>query len=72
MQEKYYEAIKLLAELAGNHGANTYSIKNCALGLIPFKNGENKANEVGIGFSEVARWLIDEGEKNFEASLKEE
>ena len=68
--EKYYKALALLAELAGEYGDNTYSITDYAMGFIPFKNGENKINEVGNQFTEVAHWLIDEGQKNFESSLR--
>ena len=68
--EKYYKALLLLAELAGEYGDNTYSITDFALGFIPFKNGKNQSEEVGIGFNEVARWLIDEGERNFNNSEK--
>ena len=66
---KYIEAITLLAELAGEYGDNTYSVQTYALGYIPFKNGENKINEVGNKFIDVARWLLDESEKNFNDSL---
>lgn len=66
---KYYEALKLLAELAGEYGDNTYKIVDFALGFIPFKNGENKSKEVGIDYNSIARWLIDEGEANFNNSL---
>lgn len=62
---KYYETLSLLAELAGEHGTNTYSVTDYALGFIPFKNGENKSNEVGNSYNEIAHWLIDEGERNF-------
>lgn len=67
---KYYEALALLAELAGEYGNNTYSVTDYAMGFIPFKNRENKAGVVGVQFSEVAHWLIDEGQRNFEDSLK--
>lgn len=67
--DKYYEALVLLAELAGEHGDNTYSVTDYALGFIPFKNGENKAGVVGVQFADVAHWLIDESEKNFNDSL---
>ena len=67
--EKYYEAITLLAELAGEYGDNTYSVQTYALGYIPFKNGENKINEVGNKFIDIAHWLLDESEKNFNDSL---
>lgn len=68
--EKYYETLVLLAELAGEHGDNTYSVTDYAMGFIPFKNGENKVTEVGNQFTEIAHWLIDEGQRNFEDSLK--
>ena len=68
--EKYYKALALLAELAGDCGDNKYSVTDYAFGFIPFKNGENKVKEVGNGFTEIAHWLIDEGQKNFEDSLK--
>lgn len=71
MDERYYKALALLAELAGDHGTNTYSVTDYAFGFIPFKNGENKVKEVGTGYSEIAHWLIDEGQKNFEDSLRE-
>ena len=67
---KYYEALALLAELAGEHGNNTYSITYYAFGFIPFKNGENKVEEVGTEFTEIAHWLINEGEANFKSTLK--
>ena len=65
MQQKYYEILVQPAEIAEEHGSNTYSIRNCALGSIPFKNGENKVNEVGTSFIEISRWLLDETENNF-------
>lgn len=65
MRQKYYEILVQLAEIAEEYGENTYSVRNCALGSIPFKNGENKANEVGTSFSKISRWLLDEGENNF-------
>ena len=67
--EKYIEAITLLAELAGEYGDNTYSVQTYALGYIPFKNGENMVNEVGTKFIDIAHWLLDESEKNFNDSL---
>jgi len=66
---KYFEALNLLAELAGEYGDNTYKIVYYAFGFIPFKNGENKSKEVGIDYNSIARWLIDEGESNFNNSL---
>ena len=65
MQQKYYEILVQLAEIAEEYGRNTYSVRNCALGGIPFKNGENKVNEVGTTFMEISRWLLDEAENNF-------
>lgn len=67
--DKYCEAIALLAELAGEYGDNTYSVQTYALGYIPFKNGENKVNEVGNKYIDVARWLLDESEKNFNETV---
>lgn len=69
MGNKYYEALALLAELAGEHGDNTYSVTDYTMGFIPFKNGENKVKEVGNQFTDIAHWLLDEGKKNFEDSL---
>ena len=65
MQQKYYEILVQLAEIAAEYGENTYNIRTCALGAIPFKNGENKVNEVGTSFLEISRWLLDEAENNF-------
>lgn len=65
MQQKYYEILVQLAEIAEDFGDNTYSVINCALGAIPFKNGENKVDEVGTRFMEISRWLLDEAENNF-------
>ena len=65
MRQKYYEILVQLAEIAEEYGSNTYSITNFALGAIPFKNGENKAEEVGTSFLEISRWLLDEAENNF-------
>lgn len=70
MVDKYYEALALLAELAGDYGDNTYGVTDYAFGFIPFKNGENKVKEVGNQFTDVAHWLVDEGKRNFEATLK--
>lgn len=67
--EKYYKSLELLAEIAGEYGDNRYSVTDFAFGFIPFKNGENKSKEVGIEFSDVAHWLIDEGKKNFEEHM---
>ena len=68
--EKYYKTLQLLAEIAEDYGTDTYSVTNFAFGFVPFKNGENKSKEVGIEFSDVAHWLIDEGKRNFEAHMK--
>ena len=65
MQQKYYEILVQLSEIAEEYGSNTYSIKECAFGAIPFKNGENKVREVGSRFIEISRWLLDEAENNF-------
>ena len=65
MQQKYYEILVQLAEIAEEYGENTYNVRNWDLGAIPFKNGENKVNEVGHSFLEISRWLLDEGENNF-------
>lgn len=66
---KYYEILTLLSEIAGEYGENTYSVQTYALGYIPFKNSENKINDVGNKFIDVARWLLEESEKNFNESL---
>ena len=65
----HYEIITQLAELAGEHGENTYSVQTYALGYIPFKNGENKVNEIGNKFTDIAHWLLNEAEKNFNENL---
>ena len=65
MQQKYYEILVQLAEIAEEFGSNKYSILDFASGAIPFKNGENKAEEVGTSFLEISRWLLDEAENNF-------
>ena len=65
MRQKYYKVLVELAEIAGEYGENTYSVINCALGGITFKNGENKVKEVGTSFIEISRWLLDETENNF-------
>ena len=65
MQQKYYEILVQLAEVAEEYGENTYNVRNLALGAIPFKNGESKVNEVGTSFLKISRWLLDEGENNF-------
>ena len=65
MQQKYYEILVQLAEIAEEYGSNMYSIKECDFGAIPFKNGENKVKEVGSSFLEISRWLLDEAEINF-------
>lgn len=60
----YYKTLVSLAEIAGENGINTYSITDCAFGFIPFKNGENKVQEVGRDFISVAHWLLNEAEAN--------
>ena len=65
MQKKYYEILVQLAEIAEEYGSDKYQIIDSALGAIPFKNGENKAEEVGTSFLEISRWLLDEAENNF-------
>ena len=65
MQQKYYEILVQLAEIAGEYGENTYNVRTWNLGAIPLKNGENKVNEVGTSFLEISRWLLDEAENNF-------
>ena len=63
---KYYEALALLADLAGEHGENKYEITDYAFGFIPFKNGKNVSKEVGTEYAKIAHWLIDESVINFE------
>lgn len=67
---KYYKALALLAEIAGEYGVNEYSVTDCVFGFITFKNGENKSKEVGIEFDKVAHWLIDEGKENLDKFMK--
>ena len=65
MRQKYYEILVQLAGIAEEYGENTYNVRTWDLGAIPFKNGENKVNEVGTSFLEISRWLLDEAENNF-------
>ena len=65
MQKKYYEILVQLTEIAEEYGSDKYQIIDAAFGAIPFKNGENKAEEVGTSFLEISRWLLDEAENNF-------
>jgi hypothetical protein len=58
-----YKILLSLAELASTNG-NTYSITDYAFGFIPFKNGENKVQEVGDKFLNIAHWLLYEAEAN--------
>lgn len=58
---KYYNTLVSLAELASENG-NEYSITDYAFGFIPFKNGENKVQEVGNTFIDIAQWLLKEME----------
>ncbi len=60
---KYYKTLVLLAELASKNG-NAYSITDYAFGFIPFKNGENKVQEIGDRFFDIAHWLLNEAENN--------
>ena len=64
MRQKYYEIILGLQKIAEEYGENKYFVLNSALGVIVFKNGE-KVKEVGPGFIEIARFLLDEAENNF-------
>ena len=57
---KYYEALILLAKIAEERTGNKYDITDFAFGFIPFKNGENKVQEIGDDFVNIAHWLIDE------------
>ena len=61
---KHYEILVSLTELASADGNNKYNITDFAFGFIPFKNGENKTEEVGNDFFNIARWLINEAEEN--------
>ena len=67
--DKYYQILSLLAELASEYGNNSYSVASYSMGFIPFKNGKNMVDEVGIKFSDIAKWLIDEDVKNFNEEL---
>lgn len=58
---KYYNTLISLAELASENG-NEYSITDYAFGFIPFKNGENKTQEIGNDFFSIAHWLLIEAE----------
>lgn len=69
MSDKYFDVLELLADIAGDYGDNVYSVKNTVFGVIPFKNHINMSSEIGIGFVEVANWLIAESKKNFEESV---
>lgn len=62
---KYYDILVMLLEVLNEEasGKNEYNIVDCAVGYIPYKNGENKAEEVGIDFHLVARWLLSEMEQ---------
>lgn len=62
---KYYEVLVSLAELASKNG-NIYSITDYAFGFIPFKNGENKVQEIGDKFLDIAHWLLYEIEATTE------
>lgn len=60
----YYNTLVSLAELASENTNNEYSITDYAFGFIPFKNGENKVQEVGNDFFSIAHWLLIEAENN--------
>lgn len=47
---KCYEILVSLVELANENSNHTYSITDYAFGFIPFKDGENKVQEVGNRF----------------------
>ena len=57
---KCYNILVSLAELASENGNSEYSIIDYAFGYIPFKNGENKVQEVGNNFIDIAHWLLNE------------
>lgn len=59
-----YPILTQLAALATATEKGTYTVTDYALGFIPFKNGENKVTEVGNSFLSIARWLLDELERN--------
>lgn len=58
--DKYYETLVSLAKIAEERTGNKYDITDFAFGFIPFKNGENKAKEVGDSFVRIAYWLLGE------------
>lgn len=57
-----YNILNSLAELASKGSNNTYTITDYAFGFIPFKNGENKVQEVGNSFFSIIYWLLKEME----------
>lgn len=59
-----YLILTELAKLATATEKGTYTVVDYACGFIPFKNGENKISEVGNSFLSIARWLLDELERN--------
>lgn len=59
-----YKILLSLAELASADGKNEYIITDYAFGFIPFKNGENKVQEIGNNFFNIAHWLLNEMENN--------
>ena len=63
-REKYYETLTFLAEVATYSGPDEYSVVNFALGFIPIKNGVSMTDTIGKGFLQIARWLLDETDKN--------
>ena len=64
MRQKYYDILLGLQKTAEEFGGNKYLVLNSELGVAVFKNGK-KVNEVGTGFVEIARYLLDEAENNF-------
>lgn len=60
----YYNTLVSLAKLASENTNNEYSVTDYAFGFIPFKNGENKVQEVGNSFIDIAHWLLNEMENN--------
>ena len=61
---KYYDLLVKLVDILNeeSNGKNEYAVVDCATGYIPYKNGENKAKEIGIDFHLVAQWLLNEME----------
>ena len=64
MRQEYYAILLGLEKIAEEFGENEYLVLNSELGVAVFKNGK-KVKEVGTGFVEIARYLLDEAENNF-------